>query len=274
MLQPWYAARSPRRVVGAVTVRFRFAIERMPESAVDLVVERPDVFAVTVNGTRIAVPEHPKRWVDICFARLPVPEGVLQLGENTVELSCDYAHDVGLEAVYLLGSFGVEVRGSGAALTSLPERLAVGDITRQGLPFYGGAIAYELELPQGASRPTKLAAPGMSAACAVVVPRSTPFPDTSSLALDEAADGTTPDRLIAWDPYEADIADLARDGTPLDLRVYLTRRNTFGPLHQVPLHAPAYGPGNWLTEGAAFSEAYVLLPSGLLHPPQTVSVEQ
>ncbi len=47
----------------------------------------------------------------------------------------------------------------------------------------------------------------------------------------------------------------------------LLRRNTFGPLHLVPMRADAYGPDHFVTEGQAWSQTYQLYPSGLLKAP-------
>ena len=58
--------------------------------------------------------------------------------------------------------------------------------------------------------------PGFEAACLVVHAAGAPA-------------GT-----IAWQPYEA---ELAVDAGELALEVVLTRRNTFGPLHETPLRA-------------------------------------
>ena len=48
------------------------------------------------------------------------------------------------------------------------------------------------------------------------------------------------------------------------IEVVLTRRNTFGPLHELPKKAGSYGPYNFLTEGDHWSEEYVLYEQGLL----------
>ena len=75
-------------------------------------------------------------------------------------------------------------------------------------------------------------------------------------------------QICGWAPYELDLTQAARNGEPALLNVVLTRRNTFGPLHQVPALVGAYGPGNWTTEGDSFTmERYMLLPAGLTHRP-------
>lgn len=267
MLQPWFVARTPAEPLGEVEVRFTFHVEEMPEEDPVLIIERPDAFTATLNGVELGPADPPRPWVDICFTALAVPGRVLRSGENEVIVRCRYNRDVGLEALYLLGSFGVRVDGARSIITKLPAKLEVGDVTTQGLPFYGGVIAYRLPVPEGAS-PARLRTPGMSAACAAVASPEEPLTDTSSLDVAGAWSPPSPDRVLAWWPYEASVSDLARPGDAIELRVYLTRRNTFGPLHQIPLLAPGYGPWNWLTEGDAYSDSYILLPSGLLEPPQ------
>jgi len=273
MLQPWYLAMQPRKVLGTVSARFEFHVDELPSGPCSLAVERPDLFHVSVNGVPLQCPSNPEHWVDICFVRLPVPDGSLKLGENVVEVTCPYAEDVGLEAVYLLGQFGVRVAGSRVRLTHLPERLELGDVTAQGLPFYGGAIAYELNLPPTSHDRIAIRTPDLGAACAVILPPDTPMPDTSSLELGDTEDTVPAEQVIAWDPWQGRVPAGAVAQGRADLHVYLTRRNTFGPLHQIPLQAPGYGPGNWVTEGEHFSEAYMLWPSGLLKPPVVLRIK-
>jgi hypothetical protein len=54
---------------------------------------------------------------------------------------------VDLEALYLLGPFGVRVDGARRILTSLPTRLEAGDVTTQGLPSIRGASVNRLDPP-------------------------------------------------------------------------------------------------------------------------------
>ena len=46
------------------------------------------------------------------------------------------------ENCFILGSFGTAYKGSEAYITDLPEKLHFGDVTRQGLAFYGADITY------------------------------------------------------------------------------------------------------------------------------------
>ena len=255
MLQPWYNRQQGVEPLGRVAVRYAFDVVAPPAGPVELVLERPDRFDVTVNGTPLDVGGQSQWWVDICFRRFELPPGSLRVGQNVIELACDYDANLGLEAVYLLGGFGVTVRGLRAEVTGLPETLSVGDVTTQGLAFYSGAIRYRVGVPPRPSGSERVVVrtPSFRGACVVAV-------------------GGGERTLIPWQPYEADVTAAARAGAPLELELILTRRNTFGPLHQTPLDAPGYGPGNFVTEGAAFSEAHMLYPAGLLEAPRFVTV--
>ena len=69
-------------------------------------------------------------------------------------------------------------------------------------------------------------------------------------------------QVIGFAPFELDVTELA--GREVDLEYILTRRNTFGPLHENPALVGGYGPGNFVTEGAQFcGDQYALLPQGM-----------
>jgi hypothetical protein len=74
--------------------------------------------------------------------------------------------------------------------------------------------------------------------------------------------------LIAWQPNEADVTAECETGAAIEVEVVLTRRNTFGQLHEVPLYTIEYGPYSFVTEGEFCSANYMLVPAGLLHPPR------
>ena len=69
-------------------------------------------------------------------------------------------------------------------------------------------------------------------------------------------------QIVGWDPYEADVTEAVKAGQSIDLCVVGTRKNVFGPLHQLPAIAGACGPGNFVTGGANWTDEYVLIDSG------------
>jgi hypothetical protein len=293
MLQPWFTAQHAVRELCDVELKFSFEIETMP-GAMDLVLEEPRNFSVEVNGNLLdcSVSEP---WVDIALNRIRIPSAFLQNGANAVLLKTRYKENSNLEAIYLLGDFGVRLAVVGQAssvsrgacvgagehelpdagldqrerdfviakqrpkdvasascnetgqshsqdatvrrIIPLPEKLEVGDICPQGFPFYSGVITYSLPLPAGTQ---KIRLPEIGGACAKV-------------------NG----QVLGWDPFEADVS-----GDSATVEIILTRRNTFGPLHDAGGPRDWTGPDHWLTDGDDYSDAPLLIPSGLLTPPE------
>ena len=267
MVQPWYAEKfhGEPPVLGTLTLRFTFDVEVLPRGEVYLVLERPERFTVLVNSAKLTSPPAPspgqsqapwgrgfsespfpseerapgrgvgeRFWIDACFKLLEVPEGALKLGENVVTLTTEFRRDSELEAIYLLGDFGVRLNGPKRTIIPLPEALAIGDVCEQGLPFYSGCVTYHLPAFEGV-----LELPEIGGACVRVNGQTNP-----------------------WPPYTSRMT-----GEGCEVTVVLTRRNLFGPLHLVPKQQAAYGPGHWVTEGGNWSDDYQLYPSGLLAAP-------
>ena len=248
MLQPWYAKHVEHPPLGTLELAFDFEVDELPTKEIALAIELPEQWTIQINDTALDTGNKQGWWVDTCFDKLPVPVAALRTGRNEVRITAEFRDGLDLEALYLLGSFGVTVDGTRRALGALPSTLSVGDVTTQGLPFYGGRIRYGLgHCPRAeAGERVFLDTPGFEAACLVI-----------------HADGQ-PVGTIAWQPYEA---ELTAGVSELALEVVLTRRNTFGPLHETPLRAWAYGPGNFRTTGKNWTEKYVFYPAGLLQVP-------
>lgn len=248
MVQPWYAKKFGAKpdVKGKLRIAFAFDVEAIPAEPVQLALEEPQNYTITLNGKPVA--NAPKGWwVDPAIQTIDLAPGLLVQGVNKLELTADFRQDMNLEAAYLLGKFGVKLDGTKKTLSTLPEQLAVGDLSSQGLPFYSGAVTYRVPLgdkPQSGQH-VFLETPKFEAACI------------------KAAK----DKIIPWPPYECEVTAEAQAGGELEVQAVLTRRNTFGPLHQVPVRVGGYGPGNWTTGGKGWSQDYQLYPAGLLEPP-------
>lgn len=236
-VQPWARAnRAPARV--PISLHHRVYMEPVPHGAVYLAMEPLPEAILHINGIRVPLEETPMRWVDSCFRVYAIPQAVWRPGENRLELSGRYGEDCGLEAMYLLGAFGVWMRGGVFRIGSLPPTLRPGSLVSQGLPFYGGKLRYDYApLPEG----TYLAKmPRIGGSCAVV-------------SWGEQR------RTLLW-PWQEETLSLPA-GQGLSLEVVLTRRNAFGPLHQFPRKQPYIAPDSF-ENGTA--PDYSLFPTGLL----------
>lgn len=254
MVQPWYSKKySPKpEVKGNISLAFDFYTDELPKNNIELALEQPECFTIKLNGQVLDATTPSGWWVDPAFKTIPVPVSLLKKDKNEVVLECGFRDDINLEALYLLGDFGVKVEKTKKTLVSLPEKLAIGDAVSQGLPFYSGGIVYKVPVS---------AKPGAGESLFINIPKFT------GACLKVSAEGQK-EQLIAWQPYSTDITKLSEVKGEISVEVVLTRRNTFGPLHQIPLKVSGYGPGNFITGGKDFTLDYMLYPAGLLEAPE------
>ena len=252
MVQPW--ARPPRIAAGAtssLTLRHQIRVRGLPPADAVLILEQPALWKATLNSRSLNLTQDCGWFIDPCLRRIPLAADALRTGDNVLELSVAFHEGVDLEAAYLLGSFGVYFENAQPVLDGLPDTLAVGDVTAQGLPFYSGRIRYHLPLPPrapGAGLQLELPAFGG----AVVVLRG---------ASGDASE------ILAFPPHTADLAPFATSGNHVVCEVVLTRRNLFGPLHLAPKEQLAIGPESFRSQGEAWTDTYQLFPAGLLAAP-------
>ncbi|HEY5584001.1 MAG TPA: glycosyl hydrolase [Ruminiclostridium sp.] len=251
MLQPWFANKQKSNIKGRVSLKFEFYVDIVPEDHLQLVLERPENFEIYLNEQTIDNTRVNGWWIDQCFKKITLPVSFIKIGRNTVELKVDFNEGINLEAIYVIGRFGVKIEVNKNTLIKLPEKLFARDITKQGLPFYSGKIRYHLKISKKLKQGEKtvLSLEKFEAACIKVI----------SVNKEE--------KMIAWKPYETDITNDLNLNQELTIELVLTRRNTFGPLHQLPVRASAYGPYSFVTEGDEFSNDYILIRSGLLKEP-------
>jgi hypothetical protein len=247
MVQPWAREVSAGTDGTPLALRFRFEIGNLPSGPMQLALEQPHEFAITLNGHDIPAPTGSAWFIDPCLRTMMLPPGALRAGTNTLEFRCRYREGVDLEAVFLLGAFGVRPGpGSQVTLTELPARLGPGDWTQCGLPFYSGRI--RLQGPVGSARRLVLAPLG----AATLVVRN---PDNGK------------SQILPWAPFACDLDGLVDAQGLVEVEWVLTRRNTLGPLHLTPMDPPSIGPTSFRSEGASWSVDFQLVPVGLQEPP-------
>lgn len=250
MLQPWYSKLNDDQVYGEATLRFTFYADVVPEGACFLAVERPDLCHYTLNGTELTCENPDDFWIDICFKKLSVPAGLIQCGKNEIVMKTAFRRTTNIEAIYLVGDFGVAIQGHTSTLAELPAQIGQGELKDYHLPFYTGGISY---LIPASAFPT--VEPGQR-----VVLRAKHF--KASLAKVGAA-GENGQRILAWNPYEADITDYVQAGRGVEVTLVPSRRNMFGPLHMVPEVVDALGPQHFVTVGEMWDDDYRLVESRL-----------
>ncbi len=256
--QPWVLpAEKPRH-----TLRLRFRVECERElSGLLLAVERPEDLALRWNGYEIPMPHREERgwYVDPAIETLPLPPA--RAGENLLEITMPFGLRSNPEWCYILGDFGVKVRGARSVLTRPPETLAFGSVVPQGLPFYGGNITYHIpiELPRGA-KGLRIAATHFRGALVAAFARPAGCKEGKVTQAEEEIPLMLP-------PYEG-VLPLSPGRWELLLTVYGNRFNSFGQVHLSDEKEDWLGADAWRSQGAAWSYEYQLKPMGLLSAPQ------
>ncbi len=240
--QPWADAAAPptHRVTVRYSVDCAVAV-RQPK----LALERADQASIQLDGRPVqSAPDG--FYVDEDIATVPLPD--LDPGLHHIEVTWPFGLAHALEACYLLGSFGVALRGQHAQIIALPKELAFGDWCGQGLPFYGGNTTYHCRVN------------GHALACAVRVPRfATPL-------LAVASAGNRLGRILLPSQRIA-LPTTGGDGLRLDITAFGDRINTFGPLHNCNPHEKWWGPPSWRSGGDNWTMAYQVRPKGILTAP-------
>ena len=236
--QPWTIPEEPF----VHTAHLRFTIQAEYETAVTLAVEDAERIAVRWNG--VSVKAAPDGWY-VDHSIKTVPLGMLQCGENVLELDIPFGRRADIEWCYLLGDFGVRLNGEQATITDPVREIGFGSIVSQGLPFYGGNVIYHLPVPSEGKLQIHL--PHYRGSLVGV--------SSSGKRLGE----------IVFAPYNLTV-DAPENGI-LDFILFGNRGNTFGAVHRVCEGNNWLGPNSWRTVGDEWSESYQLFDTGILSAP-------
>lgn len=242
VVQPWVIGKRPKD--HTVTLRYTVNSEIDYKGAV-LALEDADEAEVTFNGRKITE-KLDGFYVDISIGKLLL--GDIRKGENVLEITLPFGETAGLESVFILGNFGVNLRGSETVITALPEKLSFGSLLSQGLPFYGGAVTYKMNATAENGKLSVTASNYMGALIEVKV--------------DNEVKGD-----IIYPPYTLEINDITDGDHEIGIKLYIHRYNSFGPIHLVNVKESWHGPGAWRSDDSNWSYEYVLRTTGILKTP-------
>ena len=253
MIQPWARAMAERKLPKAesrghlIHLVYTVQVEDIPGGTLTLALEDMPSQSLRINGQAEPLLKTEKTWVDNCYSLYSIPASRWKKGANILEYSAEYSDDCGLEAMYLLGNFGVWFRTRQPVIGRLPDTLKIGSITRQGLPFYSGKIKYTFFVPEKSILQDDgekwLQVSKFGGSCAAV-----------------ESDGK---KIIFWDDRPVQLhQDVSAQP---ELEIVLNRRNTFGPLHRFPYRQPYATPDTFTCDDIS---RYSLYPMGLLQAPK------
>ncbi len=259
MVQPWKRQKSPQPKTCHVQLRYNFEVETLPQGTLHLALESPEKFIARLNGKPIETNVDCGWWCDKSLRLVALDAAALQTGSNQLELELEYDEDfAGLEIVYILGDFGVELRGRVPTLTPDPTSGQLGDWVPQGLSFYAGSLVYETSIE------LQPPAPGQRTIIRLENYRG--------VAARVWIDGQ-PAGITAWPPGEVDITPLLPAeprSFKLGIEIMGHRRNSHGPLHFHDKWPAWTGPAEFVSTGENWQDDYQLVPVGLMEPPRLV----
>ena len=250
MCQPWLTSevKRPAKTLD-LTLDYTFDCEALPQEDLQLVIENPELYAITLNG--VSIDNTPVgEWFDPLLQCLKVPASVLRIGINRLTLKSVYhAALPGLEAIFLRGNFGV--RGM-RTMTALPDHLHVGDWCSQGLPNYSGDVVYRCSfklMKKGLKHQFAIEMGQWRGACLGV----------------KVNDGEM--KLLPWPPYRCPLEGLKAGLNTIEITVFGSRRNVCGPFYCEPTWPNWTGSGQFCCYDVPERR---LVPSGLLDVPLIV----
>ena len=239
MLQPWYrkkyfkAVEQPQKVI----LCYSFEVQQMPDM-LELALENTEnIQQIKLNGVCIHM-AYNGIWIDECFKRITLPVEHLIKGKNVIEVEQLFTSEDGCEAAYLLGDFSVFLIDENVpVIEKLPKSIKLGDITKQGFPFYSGQIKYFM--PQCCQGNIKVSIKSWKGWSVTVL------------------DYENKEHFVGFAPYTAYCNGIK------EISLFLTRKNTFGPLHETQPDPPLCEPQSFLTRGKEWTDCYTIQKQGL-----------
>lgn len=273
-----------------VDMEFHVQVAEKPEGPLYLVLETPEKFTVSVNGK--AIPGRDCGWYrDKSFRKLEVTEAIA-VGDNIIRLSVDFVqskevyenikkslifeseknkltYDTEIEAIYLIGDFGVKTPGSFTvlpkqavryegdfAVTKRPAVVREGSLAEQGFPFFAGRVVLKSIVSLKADE---------------CEGRSLCFTERCATIVKVRVNGKDAGTIL-WQPYEADLSGLLHEGdNELEVELVGNLRNLLGPHHLSSGESYAVGPHCFFEysdiwaggKNPDWNDGYVFVKSGL-----------
>ena len=213
---------------GGFAVSFRFTVnDDFDYSAMQLVAERPELFAVKINGVDVT-PIPGKWWLDKSFGVYAIGNYVRK-GINTIEQRIAPIRIFAeIQPVYILGDFAVVPEAKGWSISAPVSAFTLGSWKEQKQPFY----SYDFQYSKSYDIPT------LSGAYYVALGK------WAGTVAEVYVNGTKAG-IIGFDPYRLDVTSYLKEGrNQIDVNVICSNKNLLGPHYNN--HPPGLAsPGHW-----------------------------
>ena len=145
MYQPWFRREFFKggNKCCMIELIYKFLVRTVPKGELFLCLEQPERHTITLN--EVPVGESIVGWfTDKAIKKLRIDNALIKPGINKIVSVCVFSEETDLEAMYLLGDFGVNLDEFNTTIIEPVRRLMIGDISSQGLPFYAGSVFYSI----------------------------------------------------------------------------------------------------------------------------------
>ncbi len=247
-VQPWVPVPEELKQDKGHTVKRRFVFTaEIDLKNTCLALEEAENATIWINGSKIE--KVIDGWyVDKCIKKVKLPE--IKKGEVVIEVEIPFTLRGRTEWCYVLGDFGVRVAGKHVTAVERAKKLVFGDMTQQTLPFYTGNVTYHTSYVEPANTTRTLQIPDLGGALARV-----------------KVDGKDMG-VIAISPFCISLGEMSKGNHEIDITLFGTRFNGFGPVHNNDKKYTYWGPNSWRTyDSPMWSDAYRLRPTGILTNP-------
>lgn len=220
-VQPWVIEDKP--ITHSVTLRYTFESEIELNDAL-LATEDAETCKIIFNGERTdnTICGY---FTDKSINTIKLPP--IKIGTNILEITYPLGDRTNIEDCFILGNFNVKYAGIQKTIVSQEKEIAFGDVTSQGLPFYGANITYS----------TKINAPED---CDAIINIGTYSGTAMRVYVDDKDMG-----ILAYAPYEITVKDLKKGEHELKVTLYGNRYNSFGSIHLNDTKLEWFGPNAW-----------------------------
>ncbi len=247
-IQPWVPVPEELKNDSGHTIKRRFTFNSdITLNNIHLALEEADKATIWVNGEKITK-EFDGWYVDKCIKKIKLP--TLSPGKQVIEVEIPFFLRSRTEWLYVLGDFGVKVSGKNVFAVEKAKKLAFGDAVHQTLPFYTGNITYSTSYTE--TEKTN---------------RTLQIAQFSGALMRVKVDGKDLG-VVAISPNAINLGVMEKGEHKIDITVFGTRYNGFGPVHNCINNFSYWGPNSWRTyDSPMWNDCYLLHPTGILNNP-------
>lgn len=236
--QPWATEKGEEHLV-----TLYYDIYSDIETSAQLGIEHPENCMVFLNDE--AADNMAKNYfVDHAISVIDLPK--IKAGYNELTIQIKYNQKTALENIYVLGDFDVNLYGSFTKISEQREKLRLGDITRQGMPFYTGNLEYNFIVETEDEDEYYIH-----------------IRNFKSPALAVSVDGEKKG-LIAYAPHRLCLGTLSKGKHEIKVTLYGNRFNAFGTLHNANDEFTWYGNSSYRTSGDEWTDRYLVKDVGII----------